>query len=129
MQVQAVAWEGEDSDDQFVIRIYGRSEDALSVCVTLPFDPYFFIKLRPQHDFNDFKLVLSQTLNGKETQERNVNFTSVKSKSTQPIKDIQEIKAKDLWGFRNEIRERFVKVTFSTLKAMRICSSILLQGP
>jgi len=108
MHVQAVAWEGEDFDDQFVIRIYGRSQDAQSVCVTVPFDPYFFIKLRPQHDIASLKLVLSQTV---------------------PCKDIQEIKAKDLWGFRNQILERFVKVSFWTLKQMKLCAAILQQGP
>lgn len=108
MQVQAVAWEGEDFDDQFVIRIYGRSQDAKSVCVTVPFDPYFYIKLRPSHDLASLKVVLSQTIQ---------------------YKEIQEIKAKDLWGFRNQILERFVKVSFETLRAMRICASILNKGP
>lgn len=108
MQVQAVAWEGEDCDDQFVIRIYGRSQDAKSVCVSVPFNPYFYIKLRPSHDLASLQVVLSQNMK---------------------MKEIQEIKAKDLWGFRNQLLERFIKVTFHTLKAMRICASVLQQGP
>ena len=108
MQVQAVAWEGEDFEDQFVIRIYGRSQCAKSVCVTVPFDPFFYIKVRPSHDLSALRVVLSQTIK---------------------VKEIQEIKAKDLWGFRNQIMERFVKVSFHTLRAMRICASILQQGP
>jgi len=108
MQAQAVAWEGEDFEDQFVIRVYGRNDQAKSVCVTVPFDPYFYIKIRPSHDFNALKTVLSQSLD---------------------FKSIDEIRAKDLWGFRNEILERFVKVSFTTLKGMRICASTIDRGP
>ena len=108
MQVQAVAWEGEDAEDQFVIRVYGRNDQAKSVCVTVPFDPYFYIKIRPSHDFNALKTVLS---------------------TSPDFKSIDEIRAKDLWGFRNQILERFVKVTFTTLKGMRICASTIERGP
>jgi DNA polymerase delta subunit 1 len=107
MQVQAVAWEGEDADDQFVIRVYGRSQEHY-VCVTVPFDPYFFIKLKPQHDLATMAFALSQTIK---------------------YKNMEEVRAKDLWGFRNEIKERFVKVSFFTLKNMKICAHILQQGP
>ena len=108
MQVQAVAWEGEDFEDQFVIRVYGRNDQAKSVCVTVPFDPYFYIKIRPSHDFYALKTVLSQSLD---------------------FKSIDEVRAKDLWGFRNEILERFVKVSFTTLKGMRICAATIDRGP
>ena len=106
MQAQAVAWEGEDTEDnQYVVRIYGRADTGGSVCATVPFDPYFFIKIRPTHNV---------TLLNKSLTEQFGDF-----------KSLTEIRAKDLWGFRNELHERFVKVTFTTLRGMRICASVL----
>lgn len=105
MQVQAVAWEGEDFDEEkYVVRIYGRSSDGQSVCVTTPFQPYFFIKIRPAHKFHLLKEALAR-------------FSD--------LQEVQEVRAKDLWGFRNQLQERFVKLTFSTLRGMRICSSVI----
>ena len=105
MQVQAVAWEGEDLDEEkYVVRIYGRSSDGQSVCVTTPFQPYFFIKIRPAHKFHLLKEALAR-------------FSD--------LEEVQEVRAKDLWGFRNQLQERFVKLTFSTLRGMRICSSVI----
>ena len=105
MQVQAVAWEGEDLDEEkYVVRIYGRSSDGQSVCVTTPFQPYFFIKIRPAHKFHLLKEALAR-------------FSD--------LQEVQEVRAKDLWGFRNQLQERFVKLTFSTLRGMRICSSVI----
>jgi DNA polymerase delta subunit 1 len=108
MQAQAVAWEGEDVDDQFVVRIYGRAQTGQSVCVSVPFDPYFYIKIRPTHNF----ALLQKSL----------------SEQFQNIESVQEVRAKDLWGFRNQLKERFAKVTFSTLRGMRICASVLDRG-
>ena len=112
VQVQAVAWEGEDLDDEvYVVRIYGRSHGGRSVCVTTPFNPYFFLKIRPGHDVQLLRESLSRF---------------------RELKDLQEVRAKDLWGFRNQIQERFVKLTFDTLRGMRICASTIdknsLQG-
>ena len=109
MQAQAVAWEGEDTDDnQYVVRIYGRADTGQSVCATVPFDPYFFIKIRPTHNI---------TLLTKSLTEQFGDF-----------KSLSEIRAKDLWGFRNQLQERFAKVTFTTLRGMRICASVLDRG-
>ena len=105
MQSQAVAWEGEDIEDRYVVRIYGRCEDGRSICVSTPFEPYFFIKIRAAHKFPALKYALSK------------HFFD--------LTEVQEIRAKDLWGFRNGLCERFVKLTFKTLKAMRICAATI----
>jgi DNA polymerase delta subunit 1 len=41
---QAVAWDGQDQDEQFTIRIFGRAEDGRSVSLGTKFNPYFYIK-------------------------------------------------------------------------------------
>ncbi len=105
MQSQAVAWEGEDVEDRYIVRIYGRCEDGKSICVSTPFEPYFFIKIRAAHKFSALKYALSR------------HFPD--------LNEVHEILAKDLWGFRNGLRERFVKLTFRTIRGMRICASMI----
>ena len=96
MKFQAVAWESHDTEDgQFVVRAYGRSEDGRSVAASTFFEPYFFVKLG------------SRT--APEVRGARMEFVS----------------AKDLWGFQNGTRSRFVKLTFRTLKACRSASFTL----
>jgi DNA polymerase delta subunit 1 len=93
MKFQAIAWESHDTEDgQFVIRAYGRSEDGRSVAASTFFEPYFFVKLG------------SRT--APEVRGARMEFVS----------------AKDLWGFQNGARSRFVKLTFRTHRACRNAS-------
>jgi len=91
---QAVAWEGQDIDDQFTIRIFGRAANGQSVSLGTPFQPYCFVK--PQRYTSD---VLS----------------FVKTK----VWKAEHKRAKDLWGFQNGDLSNFIQVTFKTHKALR----------
>ena len=104
MKCQAVAWEGNDIDGQFTVRIYGRCEDGKSLAVGVPFNPYFYIKIRRGHSFPDFKSAIQN------------HFRS-------DLKEVREIHAKDLWGFQNGLLSRFVRLEFKTCRAMRMCAS------
>jgi len=104
MKCQAVAWEGNDIDGQFTVRIYGRCEDGKSLAVGVPFNPYFYIKIRRGHSFPDFKAAIQN------------HFRS-------DLKDVREIHAKDLWGFQNGLLSRFIRLEFKTCRAMRMCAS------
>ena len=75
---QAVAWEARDGEEQYTVHIFGRTEDGKSVCLTTPFDPYFFVKL----DDRSHK--------GRIIEEHGHHATKV-----------QLMKKKDLWGFQN----------------------------
>jgi len=91
---QAIAWEGQDIDDQFTIRIFGRSADGKSVSLGTPFQPYFFIKTKKlTKDLLDF----------------------VKSKCWKA----EAKRAKDLWGFQNGDLSDFIQVTFKSHKHLR----------
>ena len=91
---QAIAWEGQDQDDQFAIRIFGRAEDGRSVCLGTPFQPFFYIKPK------------------KFTKEL---LEFVKTKCWKA-----EVKrAKDLWGFQNGELRDFIQVTFKTHRSLR----------
>jgi DNA polymerase delta subunit 1 len=110
MQSQAVSWEGEDLEDegQYNVRIYGRQADGRSICVSTAFDPFFYIKIRASHKFTSIAEALRR------------HFPA--------IKDVRETLAKDLWGFRNGLRERFVRLSFPTLRDMRITASVIEKG-
>ena len=91
---QAVAWEGQDIDDQFTIRIFGRSADGKSVSLGTPFQPYFFIKP---------KKVTKELL----------DFVKTKCWKAEPKR------AKDLWGFQNGELSDFIQVTFKSHRHLR----------
>jgi DNA polymerase delta subunit 1 len=91
---QAVAWEGQDQDDQFVIRIFGRAEDGRSVCLGTPFNPFFYVKPKK----------LTKEL---------LDFVRTKCWKA-------EVKrAKDLWGFQNGELSDFIQVTFKSHRSLR----------
>lgn len=96
MNFQAIAWEGEDIEDQYVIRIFGRSDDGTSVSLGTNFNPYFFIKT--PSDVKDF---ITRTFK---------------------VKSCRVNHAKDLWGFQNGAISKFLRCEFTTHKAMRSCA-------
>ena len=91
---QAIAWDGQDIEDQFTIRIFGRAADGKSVSLGTPFQPYCFIKPKK----------MSQEL---------FNFVKTKCIKAEPKR------AKDLWGFQNGELSEFIQVTFKSHKALR----------
>ena len=92
---QAVAWDGQDQDDQFTIRIFGRAEDGKSVSLGTKFNPYCFIKT--DKDLKSF----------------------IKSAFWRGLVSCEVHRGKDLWGFQNGELSRFLKVEFKTHRALR----------
>jgi DNA polymerase delta subunit 1 len=93
---QAVAWHGEDTDDAYVIHIFGRTEDGKSVHVETPFEPYFFVRVPPDRSP---KALIEE----------------IKPWSSAIIR------RKDLWGFRNQEEFTFLKLGFRRLEEMKEC--------
>ena len=98
---QAVAWDGQDQDDQFTIRIFGRAENGKSVSLGTKFNPYFYIKPPPGQSDAIRSFVKTQFWRGLVSCER---------------KD-----GKDLWGFQNGALSVFLRVEFKSHKALRNC--------
>ena len=94
---QAIAWDGQDQDDQFTIRIFGRAEDGRSVSLGTKFNPYFYIKTT--RDLKD----------------------AIRTHFWRGLVSCDVQHGKDLWGFQNGELSRFLKVEFKTHKAMRSC--------
>jgi DNA polymerase delta subunit 1 len=94
---QAVAWDGQDNDDQFTIRIFGRAEDGTSVSLGTKFNPYFFVKT--DKDLKGF----------------------IKTTFWRGLVSCEVHRGKDLWGFQNGDTSRFLRVEFKTHRALRNC--------
>ena len=92
---QAVAWDGQDQDDQFTIRIFGRAEDGRSVSLGTKFNPYCFVKT--DKDLKSF----------------------IKTTFWRNLVSCEVHRGKDLWGFQNGELSRFLKVEFKTHRALR----------
>lgn len=92
---QAVAWDGQDQDDQFTIRVFGRAEDGRSVSLGTKFNPYCFVKT--DKDLKSF----------------------IKSTFWRGLVSCEIHRGKDLWGFQNGELSRFLKVEFKTHRALR----------
>jgi DNA polymerase delta subunit 1 len=98
---QAIAWEGKDSDGEaYIIKIFGRTEDGKSVCLSTKFRPYFFVKSR----------------------EGSQKFIK------EPVVHAASVKGKELWGFTNNQECVFVKLDFHTLKAMKEHERVLKRS-
>jgi len=93
---QALTWEARDEGEDHLISIFGKTEDGKSVCVTTAFEPYFYIKLP---DIKYAKEIYSHI------KDNCLGYTIVESK--------------DIWGFQNNQKFLFMRVTFSNLKKRR----------
>ena len=102
---QAINWESRDVDGEYLISIFGRTEDGKSVCVTTPFKPYFFIKLAKNTTESALKLTWQKIGEGPESYEI--------------------LRSKDLWGFQNNESFPFMKLNFASMEKMRKCDSKL----
>ena len=95
---QAVAWEGKDSDDNsYIIKIFGRTQEGKSVCLSTKFRPYFFVKSRE----------------------------GAQKFMKEPVVHAASVRGKELWGFTNNEECVFVKLDFHTLKEMKDQERIL----
>ena len=103
MQFQAVAWNGQDQDDQFTIRIFGRAENGKSVSLGTKFNPYFYIKT-------------------------SVSKETVKGLFWRGLSSCTVHHGRDLWGFQNGELSRFIRVEFKTHRALRNCAYSIENG-
>jgi DNA polymerase delta subunit 1 len=102
MQFQAVAWDGQDQDDQFTIRIFGRAENGKSVSLGTTFKPYFYIKPPPGCQIDGLR-------------------SFIKTQFWRGLASCERKDGKDLWGFQNGKLSPFLKVEFKSQRALRSC--------
>ena len=102
MQFQAVAWDGQDQDDQFTIRIFGRAENGKSVSLGTTFNPYFYIKPPLGSQIDSLR-------------------SFIKTQFWRGLASCERKDGKDLWGFQNGKLSPFLKVEFKNQRALRSC--------
>lgn len=137
IEFQAIDWHGydvdvnanaeEDDDDvdeneegfkkkpkkyEYVIKVFGRTLDGTTVSLNVTgFTPYFFLKV-----------VGSQA---KSSVGNNIAYIKQRLDSTLPwwakkeLLSVKEVKRKEYWGFTNNEIRSFLKIQFTTYKAMR----------
>lgn len=105
VQFQVLTWDARDEDDEHLIRMFGKTMNGQSVCVTTPFKPYFFMKLP---DTLDPVKVIEYV---KDTCPDIVNCGSLRSK--------------DMEGFQNGESRTFIQITCKDLQSRRYISSKL----
>ena len=99
---QAVAWDGQDQDDQFTIRIFGRAENGKSVSLGTTFNPYFYIKPPPGAQIDGLR-------------------SFIKTQFWRGLTYCERKDGKDLWGFQNGKLSPFLRVEFKSHRALRSC--------
>ena len=99
---QAVAWDGQDQDDQFTIRIFGRAENGKSVSLGTTFNPYFYIKPPPGAQIDGLR-------------------SFIKTQFWRGLTSCERKDGKDLWGFQNGKLSPFLRVEFKSHRALRSC--------
>ena len=110
---QALTWETEDDDRIHLIRVFGKTCEGKSVCVTTEFRPYFYVKL-PRKDYKTWASIW---------------FQKMCRLCPELIFDYTFIQSKDVWGFQNNEEFYFMKLEFETLGDRRKVSYKLKKYP
>ena len=100
---QVLTWETQDTEDEHLISIFGKTREGKSVCVTTSFTPYFFLKLP------------------KKTSQLDVRNLYAKISKARPecLVGYDIVQAKDVWGFQNNEQFAFMQLNFKNLEARR----------
>ena len=121
MEFQCVSWyacdrssEGfEDSEDnEYIISIFGRSQDGKSVCAHVSFQPYFFVEI-PNHWNNSKLAYLTCALKDQ------------MRKLKHDIVNVAIVERKKFYGFTNNEQFKFARIIFKTHAAFKKASWIL----
>ena len=101
---QVLTWETQDTEDEHLISIFGKTHEGKSVCVTTSFTPYFFVKLP------------------KKTSSKDASNLYMKIDKTCPecLISYDIVQSKDVWGFQNNENFIFMKLDFKNLAARRM---------
>ena len=106
---QVLTWETQDTDDEHLISIFGKTNEGKSVCVTTSFTPYFFVKLPKKTSQMDI---------------RNL-YTKIDKVCPECLVSYDIVQSKDVWGFQNNEKFIFMQLNFKNLAARRMVNGRL----
>ena len=101
---QVLTWETQDTEDEHLISIFGKTNEGKSVCVTTSFTPYFFVKLPKKTSQMDI---------------RNL-YTKIDKVCPECLVSYDIVQSKDVWGFQNNEKFIFMQLNFKNLAARRM---------
>ena len=107
VKFQVLIWDSRDEDETHVIRLFGKTQDGKSVCVTTHYTPYFFVKVP--------KGVMKEALT------RYIEDSCYEGLIT----GFDTVKSKDVWGFQNGETHTFLQISCRDLAARRQVSNRL----
>ena len=106
---QVLTWETQDTEDEHLISIFGKTKEGKSVCVTTSFTPYFFVKLPKKVSQLDI---------------RNL-YTKIDKVCPECLVSYDIVQSKDVWGFQNNEKFIFMQLNFKNLAARRMVNGRL----
>ena len=106
---QVLTWETQDTEDEHLISIFGKTKEGKSVCVTTSFTPYFFLKLPKKMTSLDV---------------RNL-YTKIDKVCPECLISYDIVQSKDVWGFQNNEKFTFMQLNFKNLAARRMVNGRL----
>lgn len=109
VQFQALTWDSFDAEEH-VIRIFGKTLDGESVCLTTAFQPYFYVKIPTGTSSGAIRAALEKTSPG-------------------DIVDVKIDYFKDIWGFQNGKSHLFAQVFCKNLMDRRRVASKIRRNP
>ena len=108
VQFQALTWDSFDAEEH-IIRIFGKTIDGKSVCLSTSFQPYFYVKIPDGTSSGAIRASLEKTCPG-------------------DIVDVKVDYFKDIWGFQNGKRHLFAQIFCQNLTDRRRVASRLRRN-
>lgn len=108
VQFQALTWDSFDAEEH-IIRIFGKTIDGKSVCLSTSFQPYFYVKIPDGTSPGAIRASLEKTCPG-------------------DIVDVKVDYFKDIWGFQNGKRHLFAQIFCQNLADRRRVASRLRRN-
>lgn len=109
VKFQALTWDSFDTDEEHIIRIFGKTMGGESVCVTTAFQPYFFVKIPEGTMVSAIQTAIERTC--------------------PDVVGVKVDRFKDIWGFQNGKDHLFAQVFCKTLIDRRRISSKIRRTP
>ena len=106
---QVLTWETQDTEDEHLISIFGKTNEGKSVCVTTSFTPYFFVKLPKKTSTLDVHNL----------------YTKIDKVCPECLISYDIVQSKDVWGFQNNEKFIFMQLNFKNLAARRMVNGRL----
>jgi DNA polymerase elongation subunit (family B) len=126
---QSIAWHGEDITNEekvkeYAIKAFGMTRDGQTVSVTIKnFNPYFYVKLENNMTTDSIKKCVDDLIEA-----RTNTWTNKKKVEKSHIANIKTVNAKDFWGFTNNEKSQFAKISFDCNSNMKFVANKFSQG-